>query len=260
MRLRQVEQKVVIVTGAGSGIGKACAVRYAEAGYAVLVADLNGSAAEHTCDDIAATGSTAVACELDVSNPESSDILRETALKQYGRIDVLVANAGVQIGGSLVESTETDWDTILGVNLKGAAYCCKAVLPEMADRGYGAIVMISSINALRGSAGMAIYDISKAGVLALARNLAVEYGAKAVRVNAICPGNTITNFHIDKMAEQGITVDQIRDMSKGYGLLGRAAEPAEIANAAYFLGSDEASFITGQTICVDGGFSVTGGG
>ena len=105
---------------------------------------------------------------------------------------------------------------------------------------------------------MAIYDMSKAGVLGLTRSLAAEFGPHGIRVNAVCPGNTITDFHINRMAERGVTVEQIRDMSQGYGLLGRAAEPEEIANAVHFLACEEASFITGQALIVDGGFSVTG--
>ena len=119
--------------------------------------------------------------------------------------------------------------------------------------------MTASVNAVTGSAGMAIYDASKAGVLALMRNLAVEHGAQGIRVNAVCPGNTITDFHINRMAEKGIDIEQIREMTKGYGLLGRAAEPSEIADAIYFLASEQAAFITGQALPVDGGFSLASG-
>jgi meso-butanediol dehydrogenase/(S,S)-butanediol dehydrogenase/diacetyl reductase len=186
--------------------------------------------------------------------------MAKAAIEKWGRIDVLVANAGVQIGGSLLDAKERDWETILGVNSRGVAYSCRAVLPAMITRSSGAIVITSSINAVRGSAGMAIYDMSKAAVLALVRNLAVEHGSQGIRVNAVCPGNTITDFHINNMAKQGIDIEQLREMTHGYALLGRAAEPEEIANAIYFLGSEQASFITGQTLCVDGGFSARGSG
>lgn len=252
--------EVAIVTGAGSGIGRASAIRLAQAGCRVLVADMNGEAAAAVCEQIAESGQEAVAQIVDVANAASCEAMAKAALDRWGRVDLLVANAGVQIAGSLLESTEPDWDRIIGVNLKGVAYSCKAVLPIMLRQEQGSIVIVSSINAVRGKAGMAIYDMSKAGVLGLTRNLAVEHGASGIRVNAVCPGDTLTEFHLDKMEQQGIGVEQIHEMTKGYGLLGRVAEPAEIANAISFLAGDEASFITGQTLCVDGGFSVTGGG
>jgi meso-butanediol dehydrogenase/(S,S)-butanediol dehydrogenase/diacetyl reductase len=253
------QQAVVIITGAGAGIGRACALRFARAGCAVLSADLDETSAGDTRDQILQGGGQALALAIDVSDAGSCERMATTALDAWGRIDVLVANAGVQIGGNLLEATENDWETILGVNSKGVALCCRSVLPSMIAQARGSIVINSSINALRGSPGMAIYDMSKAAVLGLARSLAVEYGSRGIRVNAVCPGNTITDFHIKRMAEKGIDVDQIREMSSGYALLGRAAEPGEIANAVYFLASEEASFITGHTLCVDGGFSVTGG-
>jgi len=253
------QPKVAIVTGAGSGIGRACALRFAQAGYAVVVADLSEEGALATCGQIAGGGGEAIAQVVDITSPDSCAAMAQSALDKWARIDALVANAGVQIGGSLLDATEEQWNTILGVNSRGTANSCKAVLPTMLERAQGAIVINSSINAVTGSAGMTIYDMSKAAVLALTRSLAVEYGVQGIRVNAVCPGNTITDFHINKMAQKGISLEELRDMTKGYALLQRAAEPAEIANAIYFLASEEASFITGQALCVDGGFSVTGG-
>jgi meso-butanediol dehydrogenase/(S,S)-butanediol dehydrogenase/diacetyl reductase len=193
-----------------------------------------------------------------VSQASACEHVAQQALSAWGRIDMLVANAGVQIGGGLLEADEGDWERILAVNLKGVAYCCKAVIPAMLQQGSGAIVVVSSVNALVGSAGMAIYDMSKAGVLALMRSLATEFGQRGIRVNAVCPGNTLTDFHVEKMARKGVSVEQIREMTSGYGLLGRIAEPDEIANAIYFLASEQASFISGHALVVDGGFSVTG--
>ncbi len=249
--------KVAVITGAGAGIGKACAIRFARSGFNVLVADLSETAAHSTCKIIEENGGNALSNQADVSSEQDCHSFAETALKTWGRIDTLVANAGVQDGGSLLDTNESDWEKILGVNLKGAAYSCKAVLPTMIENQSGTIVINSSLNALFGNPGMAIYDMSKAGTLGLMRSLAVEYGGQGVRVNAICPGATITDFHINRMAKKGISAEQLRDMTKGYGLLGRAAEPEEIANIMYFLCSDESSFITGQAIVADGGFSIT---
>lgn len=250
--------KVAIITGAGSGIGRACALRFSRGGYAVLVADMNHDGAMATCKQITEAGGEAIAQVTDIAMFESCAAMARSALDEWGRIDALVANAGVQIGGSLLEATPDQWDTILDINARGTAWSCKAVLPTMIKQAQGAIVINSSINAVTGSRGMALYDMSKAAVLALMRSLAVEHGWQGVRVNAVCPGNTITDFHINRMAQKGIGLEQIHEMTRGYALLDRAAEPWEIANAIYFLAGDEASFITGQALCVDGGYSVTG--
>jgi len=253
-----MRKKAAIVTGAGSGIGKACALRFAEAGIRVAVTDISSELLEPLSKEIATEGGESLSFVADVSDTAACENVVQQVRSAWASVDILVANAGVQIGGSLLEATESDWNEILAVNLKGVAYSCKAVVPAMLANGSGAIVVISSISAIVGSRGMAIYDMSKAAVLALTRNLATEFGLEGIRVNAVCPGNTITDFHINRMAKQGVTVEQIREMTAGYGLLGRAAEPREVANAVYFLASDEASFITGHTLIVDGGFSVTG--
>lgn len=209
-------------------------------------------------DQVTAASGDVLWIPADVSQASACEQVVQQALSAWGRIDMLVANAGVQIGGSLLEADEGDWERILAVNLKGVAYCCKAVIPAMLQQGSGSIVVVSSVNALVGSPGMAIYDMSKAGVLALMRSLATEFGLRGIRVNAVCPGNTLTDFHVEKMARKGVSIEQIRTMTSGYGLLGRIAEPDEIANAIHFLASEQASFITGHALVVDGGFSVTG--
>ncbi len=209
-------------------------------------------------DQVIAASGDVVAIPADISQASACEQVAQQALSAWGRIDTLVANAGVQIGGSLLDADEEDWERILAVNLKGVAYCCKAVIPAMLQQGSGSIVVVSSVNALVGSPGMAIYDMSKAGVLALMRSLATEFGLRGIRVNAVCPGNTLTDFHIEKMARKGVSIEQIRAMTSDYGLLGRIAEPDEIANAIHFLASEQASFVTGHALVVDGGFSVTG--
>lgn len=227
-------------------------------GARTVITDINPLALQAVADQVTAAKGDVLAVVADVSQASACEHVAQQALSAWGRIDMLVANAGVQIGGGLLEADEGDWERILAVNLKGVAYCCKAVIPAMLQQGSGAIVVVSSVNALVGSAGMAIYDMSKAGVLALMRSLATEFGQRGIRVNAVCPGNTLTDFHVEKMARKGVSVEQIREMTSGYGLLGRIAEPDEIANAIYFLASEQASFISGHALVVDGGFSVTG--
>lgn len=250
-------KRVVVVTGAGAGIGKACAIRLASEGAQLVVADIDEQALQNTCSEIIAAGGAASGFEADVSSKEQCTQLVEYALDNYARIDSLVANAGIQTGGNLLETTEEDWQRLIDINMKGVAYSCQSVLPAMVSTESGSIVIISSINAVIGSADMAVYDMTKAAVLALTRNLAMAYGKDGIRVNAVCPGNTITDFHINRLASQGVTVEQIREMTKGYGLLGHAAEPEEIANVVNFLASEQASFITGQTIIADGGYSLS---
>ncbi|MDJ0926545.1 MAG: SDR family NAD(P)-dependent oxidoreductase [Gammaproteobacteria bacterium] len=251
-------RKVALITGGGSGIGRASALRFATAGYRVAITDIDPAALADAEAQLVAAGGESLGFPADVADFGACGRVAADVLSIWGRLDALIANAGVQIGGSLLDADDADCDKILAVNLMGVANSCKAVLPAMQEQRSGAIVIVSSINALVGSVGMTLYDMSKAAVLALARSLATEFGTQGIRVNAVCPGNTITDFHINRMAKQGVSVDQIRAMTSGYGLLGRAAEPAEIANAIHFLASEEASFITGQTLVVDGGFSVTG--
>lgn len=247
-----------MITGGGAGIGQACALRFAKEGYRVLLSDLSAEDGQATCGRIVNEGGEAIFCQGDVSREEDCRAWSRCALEAWGRLDVLVANAGVQVAGSLMEATEADWERIIGVNLKGVAYSCKAVLPAMVEQHKGSIVMISSLNAALGTAHMPIYDASKAGVLALMRSLAIAHGKDGIRVNAIGPGATLTDFHKRRAAQRGMTVQDLRAKMTGYGLLGRAAEPEEIAAVVNFLSSDEASFITGQFLLVDGGISLVG--
>ena len=249
-------KQTAVITGAGAGIGRACAGYFATQGYRVAVADIDPERVAKTTAEITGSGGEAIGIAGDISLEDTAREIRDKSLGAWGRVDVLVANAGIQTGGSLLDTGERDWDRIMAVNLKGVAHSCKSVLPAMREQQQGSIVIVSSVNATVGSAGMAMYDASKAAVLALMRNLAVENGEYGIRVNAVCPGATLTDYHLDRAADQGMTPEQLREVTRGYGLLRRAAEPEEIASAIGFLASDQASFITGQTLFVDGGFSV----
>ena len=255
--MSEIMKQVAVITGAGAGIGKACTRYFAKKGYRVVVTDIDPERVAKVSDEIIKAGGGAIGLTGDISSGKTAQEINQQTLDTWGRIDVLVANAGIQTGGSLLDTEERDWDKLIAVNLKGVAHSCKSVLPAMREQQHGAIVIISSVNALVGSAGMAMYDASKAAVLALMRNLAVENGEYGIRVNAVAPGATLTDYHLQRAANQGMSAQQLREATRGYGLLGRAAEPEEIASAIYFLASAEASFITGQTLFVDGGFSVT---
>lgn len=250
------DQKVAIITG-GAGIGKATASRFVKENIRVLIADLSAEDAARVSSELRAKGGDVLFQQGSVANEADCQAWAKAALDAWGRIDILVANAGARVLGGLLEATEEDWRLMLDVNLKGAAYCCKAVLPTMMKQHSGAIVMVSSAYAVVGRPEMPLYDAAKAGLLSLTRSLAVAYGKEGIRVNAVCPGLTITDFHEKLAAARGETPQELRARSKGYALIGRPAEPYELAAAIYFLASDEASNITGQSIFVDGGLSVT---
>ena len=249
--------RVCIVTGGAAGIGRACVERFLGEGYAVLVADRDAAAARSLAELLERDrAATVAAIDCDVADPADCARMAAAALEGWGRIDVLIGNAGVQTPGRLLDSTEDDWVKIVGVNLRGIVESCRAVLPTMIAQRDGRIVLVSSINALRAPAGMALYDMSKAGVLGIVRSLAIEHGGDGVRVNAVCPGATLTDHHLRAAAARGQTADDLRAQTRGYGALGRVAEPAEIAAAIHFLASDDASFVTGTALIVDGGCTI----
>ena len=251
--------QVAVITGGGAGIGKACTLRLASEGKRVLVGDRNIEDAQGVVEAIEAEGGEARCLEGDLANPDAPQAWAEAALETWGRIDVLVANAGVRVYGPLLEATEEDWDHILAVNLRGIARSCKAVLPAMIKQQSGAIVVVSSVHALVGRADMPLYDATKAATVSLVKSLAVAHGKDGIRVNAVCPGYTVTEFHERRAQAEGLAPEQAWQWGEGYGLLGRAAKPEEIASAVAFLAGEDASMVTGQALIVDGGRSVTAG-
>jgi 2-hydroxycyclohexanecarboxyl-CoA dehydrogenase len=256
--MSSVECPVVVITGAGAGIGRACAVRFAQEGARVVVVDRTDADGQETVELLKFKGAEALFVHADVSSEEQCRLFAESACDAYGRIDVLVANAGVRVFGTILESTEADWDKILGVNLKGVSFSCKAVLPRMIEQKSGAIVLIGSTTAITGRTNMPLYDATKFGVLSLTRSLAATYGQDGIRVNAVCPSFTLTDFHFRKAAAQGISPEELRERNQGYGLLGRPGEPEEIAAVVSFMAGKDASFVTGQYLVVDGGYSIGG--
>jgi meso-butanediol dehydrogenase/(S,S)-butanediol dehydrogenase/diacetyl reductase len=181
--------------------------------------------------------------------------LARAALERWGRLDVLVANAGVRAFGSVLEATDEEWERVLAVNLQGVAHACTAAAHAMREAGRGgAMVLVSSANALVGRAEMPIYDAAKAGVLILTRSLAIDL-APDIRVNSVCPGFTVTEFHIRRAAAHGRTAEDLRTTQSG--LLRRPAEPEEIAAAIAFMASADASYVTGTNLMVDAGRHVS---
>ena len=220
----------------------------------LVLADISQDDGAQTLEMLEARGAEAVFEHGSIADETFCKKLAERAIERWGRIDVLVANAAQRNFTRVVETTEKEWDAILAVNLKGTAFSCKAVLPQMVKQKAGAIVLLSSVHHQVGRNEMPIYDATKAGIVSLTKSLAVDHAADGIRVNAICPGLTITDFHIRKAIREGRSVDELKRTR--IGPLQRPADPSEIAAAIYFMACDEASFITGQALMVDGGLSI----
>ncbi len=249
----QLDGKVAVITGGGSGIGEATAKRFAAEGAKVVVLDRDSEGGERVVAAIQAAGGEAAFLRAEVAREAEALTLAPFAVERFGALHLLVNNAGMRVYGPVTEATEESWDQILAVNVKALGLCAKAAIPEMAKAGGGAIVNVSSANGIQGRAGMAQYDATKAAVLGLTRSLAHDHAGQGIRVNAVCPGPTVTQFHIKNAARRGVTEAELRAHQPG--LLKRQAEPREIAAAILFLASDEASYITGATLMVDGGLS-----
>lgn len=250
----RVDGKACVVTGAGSGIGKAIAERLAEEGGKVLCVDLNAETAVATVEGIRHAGGIAEAFTADVSDPKQVNAFVARCVELYGRLDVLVNNAGVNIPGVLHEVSDEVIDKTLNVNVKGAIYGCRAAIPHMLRSDGGSIVNISSVNGLVSEPFLAVYSASKGAVVMLTRGVALDYAKKGIRCNAICPGWVDTPINYPH-AEMLGGLQKVYETIDSFQPIGRPGEPREIAHLALFLASDEASFITGSIIPADGGMT-----
>jgi 2-hydroxycyclohexanecarboxyl-CoA dehydrogenase len=250
--------RVALITGGGGGIGEATARLFAEEGGALALVDSDKAAAEAAAAGIArdVPGARVSAVAADVSSEAQAQRAVDEALGAFGRLDTVVNVAGVRLYIPLAEADSKGWEHILGVNVLATAYCCKAALPALRRGGRGTIVNVSSLYGVKGRAGMGQYDTTKAAVLGFTRALAVEEAPHGIRVNAVCPGGTITPFHIRAAAAKGVSESDLRAQRTGDNLLGRWAEPREVAYAILFLACDESSYITGATLMVDAGKSI----
>jgi 3-oxoacyl-[acyl-carrier protein] reductase len=239
--------KVAIVTGASRGIGRAIALELARRGAAVVVNyHTNEAAALEVVAQIEQAGGRALAVQADVSQSEEAKRLMDAALEAFGQVDILVNNAGVTRDTLLMRMSEEDWDVVLDTNLKGAFNCIKAAARTMVRRRFGRIINITSVAGLAGNVGQANYCAAKAGLIGLTKAAAKELGPRNITVNAVAPGFVETDMTASLPQELKDTAIQMTP-------LGRAGQPEDIAKAVAFLASDEAAFITGQVLSVDGG-------
>jgi 2-hydroxycyclohexanecarboxyl-CoA dehydrogenase len=256
--MNRVEGKAALITGGGAGIGAATGeLICAEGGMALLV-DANAQALAGTMKAIAqrVPGARVSTFAADVADAGEAARAVEQALKTFGRLDILINNAAMRNYSAIADSTPAEWQAMAAVNIVGTANYCKAALPALRRGGHASIVNVSSCYALTGRKGMGLYDATKAAILAMTRTLAFEEVVYGVRVNAVCPGSTLTDFHISKAKAAGKTVEALKTERQATSLLGRWAAPQEIAWPILWLASDEASFITGATLAVDGGLSI----
>ncbi|MFM0226612.1 MULTISPECIES: SDR family NAD(P)-dependent oxidoreductase [Paraburkholderia] len=255
LRLRD---KVALITGGGGGIGAATARIFCDEGAAVVLVDANAQALAKVCDDLLSRNSEArvQTYVADVASADQATAAVELATRTFGRLDVLVNNAAMRNYSTLADATPEEWQSMVSVNLVGTSNYCKAALPRLRAAGAGSIVNVSSCYAVTGRKGMGLYDATKAGMLAMTRTLAFEEADQGVRVNAICPGSTLTDFHVNRANAAGKSVEVLRTQRQDTSLIGRWASPEEVAWPILWLASDEASFITGTTLMVDGGLSI----
>ena len=246
------ENKVTLVTGAGSGIGLATAKAFAESGAAVVLADWNEKSVRAVADELVAQGHKALAVACDVADDAQVEAIVKQTVATFGRLDAAFNNAGVQnVLAETADTTREDYDRVMGINLRGVWGCMKFELQQMRKQGSGSVVNCSSLGGLVGGAGRGIYHAAKHGVIGFTKSAALEYGTRGIRINAVCPGLIWT-----PMADQMVAAGQgeaLKGMEKSIPM-GRVGRPEEIADAVLWLCSEAASYVTGQSISVDGGY------
>ncbi|MDX3904807.1 MAG: SDR family NAD(P)-dependent oxidoreductase [Pigmentiphaga sp.] len=256
--MARLSDRKALITGGASGIGAATARLFCQEGAAVLLVDRDPEALSGTAAALreAHPGARVECLAADVSDADAAQRAADMAARAWGGLDILVCNAAMRNYSTLAQAKPEEWHAMVDVNLVGTANYCRAALPALRAAAGASIVIVSSCYAVTGRAGMGIYDATKAGLLAMTRTLAFEEAPHGVRVNAVCPGSTLTEFHVGRAQARGKAVEQLKQERTDTSLLRRWASPEEIAWPILWLASNEASFMTGTHVMVDGGLSV----
>jgi len=248
----RLEGKTALITGAGSGMGRAMAERFTAEGASVLLADVVKERVDEVVQAITAAGGTAVGVTVDVSNEADVDRMIDTAVERFGHLDILVNNAGIMDRMVPIGDLDTElWRRVMSVNVDGPLFAMRRAVRHMAERGGGAILNIASGGGVQGARAGAAYTASKHALIGLTRNTAYMYAPKGIRCNAICPGGVETAIGVGGMPHE----EGLQRMQLGAGNMGRIGRPEEIANVALLLVSDEASYVSGAAVVVDGGWT-----
>jgi 3-oxoacyl-[acyl-carrier protein] reductase len=247
-----MRNRVAVITGGAQGIGAAIAKRFVDQGAVTVLMDLNADRVKGLARELASNSGQSVGIALDVSEADEVERAFAAVLADHGRVDILVNNAGILRDNLLFRMSETDWDDVLRVHLKGAFLCSRAAQRSMVEANYGRIINLSSIAAL-GNRGQGNYSAAKAGLQGFTKTLAIELGPFGITVNAIGPGFIETPMTMATAQRQGMTLEALRTMAAAKTPVGRTGTPEDVAVAAEFFASDDASFVTGQVLYVDGG-------
>ena len=250
----RLQDKTAIVTGVGAGIGEAIAIRFAQEGARLVLADIQEAAGRKTLEKVIALGAEATFVKADISREESARQISDAAIARFGGIDILVNNAADFTQMNIEQAEVADWQRVLGVNVIGTALVAKFAIPHMKAKG-GSIVNIASMSGLIGQQDFATYNASKGAVITMTKCMALDYAPYRIRVNSVCPGCILTSASYREIERLGLTFEQWRDRVAPMHMLNRLGEPREVADAALFLASDESSFITAAHLMVDGGYT-----